>query len=57
MESQLFDQSFKPFAKMLADMISENKSTSVLSVLASIYTSDESNRKLRYSGLNGVLSI
>lgn len=52
-----FEESYRQFAKMLADMISKNQSTSMANALAGIYTSDESNPKFWYSGLNGVLSL
>ncbi len=55
--NQTFEDTYRPFAKMLTDMISKNKSTSVANALASIYTSDESHPKFRYSGLNGLLSL
>lgn len=57
MDQNHFDETFKPFAKLLSDKILQKTQTSIKTVLASLYTADESNPRFRYSGLHGILSL
>lgn len=57
MDQNHFDDVFRPLAKMISDKVSQKTQTAVKSVLASLYTADESNPRFRYSGLYGILSL